>query len=181
MTTPTLYLRHAVDADLDLILTWRTRTAAWIAETHGSDQWQVPYPRDVLQERLADTYMAMLTPDHAEPVATITVSEWADSELWTPEELATSARYIYKANVVREHAGSGIGRTLIMWGIDRAAREGAEVVRCDVWSTNLALQEYYKALGFRHIRTVPGTNSGALFERTATPFADLPVVELVES
>ena len=178
MTTPTLYLRHAVDADLDLILAWRTRTAAWIAEAHGSDQWQVPYPRDVLVERLDDTYMAMLTPDHSEPVATITVSQWADPELWTPEELAVSARYLYKANVVREHAGTGIGRTLVRWGIDRAAREGAEVVRCDVWSTNNALQNYYTNLGFRHIRTVPGTNSGALFECPASLFEDLSVVEV---
>lgn len=179
MTTPTLYLRHAVDADLDTILAWRTRTAAWIAAAHGSDQWQVPYPREVLVERLPDTYMAMLAPS-SEPVATITVSPWADPELWTQEELAMPARYLYKANVTREHAGTGIGRTLILWGIDRAAREGAKVVRCDVWSTNVALQDYYKRLGFRHIRTVSGTNSGALFEQQATNHDDLPVFEVFD-
>lgn len=181
MTTPTLHLRHAVDADVDLILAWRTRTAAWIAETHGSDQWQVPYPREVLMERLADTYMATLTPGNSEPVATITVSQWADPGLWNPEELKTPARYIYKANVLREYAGTGIGKTLIRWAIDRAAQEDAEVVRCDVWSTNLALQNYYKALGFRYIRTVPNTNSGALFERPAERLDGLPVVEAATS
>jgi ribosomal protein S18 acetylase RimI-like enzyme len=177
VTTPALYLRHAADTDLDLVLAWRAKTAAWIADVHGSDQWQVPYPRSVLAERLADTYMAMLAPD-AEPVATITVSEWADPALWTPDELATSARYLYKVNVVREHAGTGIGRTLIQWGIDRAARKGADVVRCDVWSTNQTLQEYYKSLGFRYLRTVPGFNSGALYECPAATVENLPIIEI---
>jgi hypothetical protein len=40
-------------------------------------------------------------------------------------------------------------------------------MRMNVWSTNGRLHDYYRALGFKHVRTVdiPGRMSGALFER----------------
>jgi ribosomal protein S18 acetylase RimI-like enzyme len=178
-STPTLYLRLATAEDIDLMMDWRAEAAAWVAEQHGSDQWSVPYPRQPLLDRVAaeETVMASLAPD-ADPVATITVSAWADAKLWTPAELDVPARYLYKASVARQYAGAGIGRTLIQWGHNQAAAAGAQVVRCDVWSSNQELQDYYKRLGFRYLRTMSGTNSGALFEASTTVTADLPIVEL---
>lgn len=176
--TPTLYLRSATEPDIDVMLAWRHETAKWITAHVGSDQWSVPYPRERLQmwiER-GETVMASLAPGQ-EPIATITVSTWADPELWTQEERDAAAHYIYKANVLREQANQGIGRCLIDWARTRAARAGSRVVRCDVWSTNIRLQSYYLNQGFRHIRTVPGVNSGALLEITAAEIPGLPVVD----
>jgi len=179
MTTPTLFLRRATLDDLDALIRWRRETARWLASAKGTDQWGVDYPRDALVAWIGagETVMASLAPD-GDPVATITASLTGDPELWTPDELKVPACYLFKANVERSHTGLGIGRTLILWGMDRAAKAGIGIIRIDVWSTNLALQDYYKHMGFQHIRTVPGVNSGALLVTPTRRTPDLPTVEL---
>jgi hypothetical protein len=97
-----------------------------------------------------------------------------------PEELAEPARYVSKANVVREQAGQGIGTTLIEWTRHKAAEAGAKFVRIDVWSTNEQLQDFYRGIGFQHLRTQPDTHSGALFETPASLGHKVPVVEMFE-
>jgi ribosomal protein S18 acetylase RimI-like enzyme len=175
--TPNLYLRRATHDDIDTYYRWRKETSAWLAEKYGTDQWSTPYPREKLEHWVdrGEMWMASLEPG-GEAIATITSSSEGDPELWTPEELAQPASYVSKANVVREHAGERIGEALIGWTRHIAADAGASVVRIDVWSTNTALHEYYRRIGFRHVRTVPATNSGALFEAQACRFPSLPVV-----
>jgi ribosomal protein S18 acetylase RimI-like enzyme len=178
VTAPTLYLRRAVPSDIDTIYEWRHETSAWLARTHDTDQWSTPYPRANLERWVdrGETFMAALE-SAGRPIATITSSSEGDPDLWTPGELATPARYVSKANVVRQQAGRGIGTTLIAWTRSKAAEAGAEHVRIDVWSTNEKLHDFYRRLGFRHLRTVPGTNSGALFEAPAARVPGLPIVE----
>jgi ribosomal protein S18 acetylase RimI-like enzyme len=166
--TPPLYLRPARPEDVDTIFRWRRETAEWLAREKGTDQWSTPYPREKVERWVerGETYMGSLEPD-GEPIATITVTTEGDPALWTPEELAEPAYYINKVNVVREHAGKGIGKALIEWGIAQATEAGVPVVRIDVWTTNRELQEYYERMGFRHIRTDHRTVSGALLQRDA--------------
>jgi GNAT superfamily N-acetyltransferase len=176
-TTPQLYLRTAVIDDVDLIFQWRWETAAWLAAAYGTDQWSTPYPRERIVGWVEQgaTVMASLDPD-GDPVATLTSSPDGDPALWTPAELAIPARYLFKANVTTPARGRGIGACLIAWAIGRAADAGAAVVRIDVWSTNGRLQDYYGRRGFRYLRTVGGTTSGALFEAPATHVEGLPIV-----
>lgn len=176
MTAPALYLRRGRRADIDTIYRWRHETAAWLARTHGTDQWSTPYPRENLERWVdrGETFMASLEPG-GEPVATITSSSEGDPALWTPAELAEPARYVSKANVVRAHAGRDIGATLLTWTRHTAAEAGADVVRIDVWTTNEKLHDFYHRLGFRYLRTVPATNSGALFEIPAERAPRLPI------
>jgi hypothetical protein len=111
MDTPTLYVRKARREDIDTTYKWRHETAAWLAEKYGTDQWSTDYPREKLEHWVdrGENYMVSLEPD-GEPIATITSSSEGDPELWTPEELAEPARYVSKANVVRDQAGRGIRR-----------------------------------------------------------------------
>jgi hypothetical protein len=57
------------------------------------------------------------------------------------------------------------------WAAAVARREyGAELIRIDVWTTNLTLHAYYEGLGFTHSLTAEGLSdypSQALFERQA--------------
>jgi ribosomal protein S18 acetylase RimI-like enzyme len=181
VTAPTLYLRRAVRSDIDTIYRWRHDTATWLTRTHGTDQWSTPYPRERLEHWVdrGETFMASLEPG-ADPVATITSSSEGDPELWTLEERAVPARYVSKANVVRQQAGREIGTTLLAWTRHTAAEAGARWVRIDVWTTNEKLHDFYRRLGFRYLRTVPDTNSGALFEIAAAAIPGLPVVELFD-
>jgi ribosomal protein S18 acetylase RimI-like enzyme len=61
------------------------------------------------------------------------------------------------------------GAELLDWAGGRAADEGAEWLRVDVWTTNERLQHYYLKQGFTYVRTVvlPHNPSGALFQRPA--------------
>jgi hypothetical protein len=58
---------------------------------------------------------------------------------------------------------------MIRWIQDRAAQTGLDFVRWDAWRTNSRLQDYYRSIGARHVRTVDvaGRWSGALFELPA--------------
>jgi GNAT superfamily N-acetyltransferase len=105
----------------------------------------------------------------------VVASSEGDPELWTPEELAEPARYVSKANVVRDQAGRGIGATLLEWTRQKAAENGAKVVRIDVWTTNERMHDFYRRLGFQYLRTVPDTNSGALFEIDAILLDNLSI------
>ena len=122
MDTPALYVRRADPDDLATIARWRAETSAWLAEQHGTDQWSTDHPREMIEHWVdrGETFMVALAPA-GEPVATVTSSSEGDPGLWTPEELAVPARYVSQVNVVREHAGRGIGATLVRWTRHAAA------------------------------------------------------------
>jgi hypothetical protein len=68
-----------------------------------------------------------------------------------------------------ERRGEGIGALMIRWTQDHAAKSGLDIVRWDAWRTNPQLQDYYRSIGARYIRTVDVADrwSGALFEMPA--------------
>ena len=85
------------------------------------------------------------------------------------EEAAEPALYAHKVTVDRAYGGQGLGAELLDWAGTRAADEGADWLRVDVWTTNEHLQHYYLRQGFTYVRTVvlPHNPSGALFQRPA--------------
>jgi GNAT superfamily N-acetyltransferase len=78
-------------------------------------------------------------------------------------------QYAHKVTVDRAYGGQGLGAELLDWAGTKAADEGAEWLRVDVWTTNERLQHYYLKQGFTYVRTVvlPHNPSGALFQRPA--------------
>jgi ribosomal protein S18 acetylase RimI-like enzyme len=90
--------------------------------------------------------------------------------------------YAHKVTVDRAYAGQGLGAELLDWAGTRAADEGADWLRVDVWTTNEHLQHYYLRQGFTYVRTVvlPHNPSGALFQRPAE-HAPTPHLQEVES
>ncbi|MFJ3650760.1 GNAT family N-acetyltransferase [Streptomyces murinus] len=85
---------------------------------------------------------------------TITVTADAEDGLWTDEELAEPAMFVNKLTVAREYAWQNLGGRLLDWAGDRAHCAGARWLRLDAWTTNEALQRYYLAQGFTHVRTI---------------------------
>jgi ribosomal protein S18 acetylase RimI-like enzyme len=71
--------------------------------------------------------------------------------------------------VDRAYGGQGLGAELLDWAGTKAADEGADWLRVDVWTTNERLQHYYLREGFTYVRTVVLAHnpSGALFQRPA--------------
>jgi len=157
-------ITRATPDDLDILVAFRDQAAAWLA-SRGIDQWQEPWPT----EDLTVEGMLRNIQDDDKPAATITINRWAKPELWTEQERAEPALYAYKVTVDRAHAGQGLGAELLDWAGTKAADEGADWLRVDVWTTNEHLQHYYLREGFTYVRTVVLAHnpSGALFQRPA--------------
>ncbi len=158
--------------DLGLLIAFRDEASRWLA-ARGIDQWTRPWPTEDLMAkgmlrniRAGETFIVW---DDGRPAATITVDRWAIPDLWTPEEVTEPALYAHKLTVARAYASQGLGGELLDWAGGRAAIDGAQWLRVDVWTTNRELQQYYLDHGFTHVRTVALAHnpSGALFQRPA--------------
>jgi hypothetical protein len=101
-----------------------------------------------------------------------------DAERWLTSEEASKLR---SAWVDRAYGGQGLGAELLDWAGTKAADEGADWLRVDVWTTNERLQHYLRE-GFTYVRTVvlPHNPSGALFQRPAERIP-MPHLQEVES
>jgi ribosomal protein S18 acetylase RimI-like enzyme len=179
-------ITRATPDDLDTLVAFRDQAAAWLA-SKGIDQWREPWPtEDLMVEGMLANIEAgetfIVWDDDDTPAATITINRFAKPELWTPEEAAEPALYAHKVTVDRAYGGHGLGAELLDWAGTRAADEGADWLRVDVWTTNERLQHYYLKQGFTYVRTVvlPHNPSGALFQRPAQR-VPTPHLEEVES
>lgn len=165
-----MIIRPARPGDVDEVMRLRAGASRWLASI-GSDQWARPWPSE--QEMRAaigrsvdagETWMAV---EHDRIVGTLAVDGQAPPPgLWTPEEEAQPVRYVHRVIIDRSVAGHGIGASLLDWAAALARKQGAEWLRADVWTTNTALHDYYRRLGWTHVRTVVRGDypSGALFQ-----------------
>jgi ribosomal protein S18 acetylase RimI-like enzyme len=155
--------------NLDEIVLLRQNATEWL-RGRQSDQWQEPYPseeaaRERLLQGLRDgkTWIVRLS---SQPVATFTIDDFSDPQLWTGAEQTEPALYIHRFVVHRDYRGIRLGAVLMdLIGV-LAAHDGCHWLRVDVWTTNAGLQQYYRNLGFEHVRTIVSDYpSGALFQR----------------
>jgi Acetyltransferase (GNAT) family len=104
--------------------------------------------------------------DDGAPIATLILTSEGDPDFWAPDELREPALYLGKMASAVHRSGEGLGCLMLSWARDWAAQSGLDSLRWDVWRTNKDLQDYYRSLGGRYIRTVQAADrwSGALFE-----------------
>lgn len=171
--------RLARAEDHQTIVNLVKEASSWL-HTKGTDQWARPWPSErERDERIAHGLRSEATWmiwEGCTAVATITSYRRGDARLWTPEERAQPAAYVHRLIINREYAGQAVGAAFVDWAADRASAEyGARCVRIDVWATNTALHDYYRAIGFSFVRLATGYTdypSGALFQRPTTFSAD---------
>ncbi|WP_372408841.1 GNAT family N-acetyltransferase [Streptomyces luteireticuli] len=147
-----MIITPAVPDDLAKLTAFRVEAAAWLSQ-RGTDQWSRPYPASRLLAAIESGTVFMVR-DGETTAATVTLTPDAEEGLWTPEELREPSMFVNKLTVARTHAGQNLGGRLLDWAGDRAYRAGARWLRLDAWTTNGALQQYYLAQGFEHVRTV---------------------------
>ncbi|WP_431983907.1 N-acetyltransferase family protein [Streptomyces qinglanensis] len=160
---------RATPEDIPRLQQFRRDAATWLAG-RGSDQWSTPYPEELLRASI-EAGDVFLFHDQT-PLATVTLDAWADPILWSPEEALEPALYVHKLTLARPGSGGGLGRQILDWCGDRAARAGARWLRLDAWTTNPALHAYYLSLGFTNLRTVydaQAYGSGWVAQRPAQP------------
>jgi hypothetical protein len=171
-------IRQAHREDLQTVLNILSMRVIWL-HSRGSDQWSTfaQWPPKLTETiDLGHTWLVETT-DH-EPIGTITVTTSGDPDFWTPEELAAPSLYVAKLatvppDYVPERATvppsdiRGLGRLMLDWSVDYAARAELEAIRLDVWRTAYDLHRWYMNNGWTKVRTVelPHRKSGTLFER----------------
>lgn len=132
--------------------------ARWLRTEKNSDQWQRPWPDETSRDqrirrgiKVARTWMVE---NDDGLVGTVSFGRGGNKKLWTLRERNQPAVYVSRLILSRRHAGEGIGADLIDWAGQRGVTGwGAEWIRVDVWTSNEALQAYYKRQGFTHLRT----------------------------
>ena len=173
--TPPMRIVLATAEDMKIILGLIDEAAAWL-QAKGLDQWKEPWPdraeRDARVMRGLVNEKTWLVWDEATPAATVTMATRANPKVWTrPEctcDLSERAVYVHRLITARGYAGRGLGGELINWAGTRARREyGAKWIRIDVWTSNLALHDYYMKEGFQRCGWCadPTYPSGALFQK----------------
>jgi ribosomal protein S18 acetylase RimI-like enzyme len=132
--------------------------AQWLRTEKNSDQWQRPWPdepsRDQRIRRGIKVARTWMVENDDGLVGTVSFGRGGNKKLWTLRERNQPAVYVSRLILSRRHAGEGIGADLIDWAGQRGVTGwGAEWIRVDVWTSNEALQAYYKRQGFTHLRT----------------------------
>lgn len=160
-------LRPVHSEELPELLRMRTRAEQWLAG-RGSDQFQNPQAqkraRQDIKRLLRDGRFVGLTSNGHDLLAVNALVE-PDLDFWgNGDDLAASW---FMARGMVTSLGSGHMAELFDHLSSAAAGAGKTWLRFDCWRTNTALHDYYKTLGFHHVRTVniPGRDSGALFQR----------------
>lgn len=159
----------ATPADVDDVVFLRKNATEWLRNKR-TDQWQKPWPSaEAERERLLQglengkTWIVRLS---SEPAATFTIDEFSDPHLWTELEQSERALYVHRLIVHRNYSGVKLGTALMDLIEVLASHGGYEWLRVDVWTSNIELQQYYRGLGFEHVRTIESDYpSGALFQR----------------
>lgn len=174
-------LRPAAPANRDDVRALVREAAQWLRQTKSIDQWGNPWPgRPEQRERILNDLLkgkTWMLWDGPVAAATITVDPEEPLDLngrptWPEERRHLSALYLRRVVVGRSYAGLGLGAALMDWAAAALAENEhrAELIRIDVWTTNLALHAYYEGLGFTRSLSAEGLGdypSQALFERQA--------------
>lgn len=169
-----LKIRLAVADDMDTIIGLIDDAREWLRDK-DTDQWAKPWPtEDTRKARIArgvNRGSTWVVEENGDVVATITCRDKGNPKLWTEDELDEPAVYVSRLIVCRTQAGRGLGAALIDWaGLKGKRQWGAKSIRVDVWTTNIALHEYFKRQSFEGLRTLEFRDpweypSAALFQK----------------
>ena len=175
-------LRLGTAEDLDAVSGLVRDATGWLRAGRNTDQWARPWPDRARQrERILKDLLkgkTWLVWDGKTAAATITIDtdeplDLNEQPVWPEHEHHRPALYVRRIVVGRSYAGCGLGAALMDWATDVAKIDhGAELIRIDVWTTNLKLHAYYEGQGFtrrpgRDPRELADYPSQALFERDA--------------
>jgi GNAT superfamily N-acetyltransferase len=170
-----LHIRPAEMDDMPSIIGLIDDAAQWLRAEKKSDQWQTAWPdeasRDQRIYRGIKVGRTWMVENDDGLVGTVSFGRGGNKKLWTLRERNQPAVYVSRLIVSRRHASEGIGADLIAWAGQRGRLDwDAEWIRVDVWTSNEALQAYYKRQGFTHVRTWQFKNpwdypSAALFQK----------------
>lgn len=159
-------IRRAHEADTATVVDLWEEAAVWL-KAHGSDQWQYPVKVHNVQKAIRERACWIVENESVVPVATVTLDEHADPDLWKPTDDPGQALYVHRLVVGLSSRGGELGSAVLDWSSRKAKNAGKKYLRLDVWTSNMQLRQYYLDRGFTLVRIVPHIEYGVLFQRPA--------------
>ncbi|GAA4891163.1 GNAT family N-acetyltransferase [Saccharopolyspora cebuensis] len=150
-----LELRERIEADL---------------RQRGIDQWHgtQAHGHEALRTWISRRTLTTLRDRNGNLIGTVGL-DGPDRDFWTSDEAAEPALYVYKMMIHPDFRRRGIGDALLDWCGLQARSGGNSLLRLDCNRNNTSLHQYWKDRGFEQValRSTPGRQSGALFQRAA--------------
>ena len=154
--TTTWQIRPAVSGDAEDILGVSDEATRWLVEHGMSEQWgaEPPSSEPVFVARVSSWI------GNGEAVVAISsdsrVHGYAVTGSFPPPYMDPTvaaraiedAYYVYTVASRMRPESRGVGRSLLMWALERARALGVTYLRLDCWAENAPLRAYYEGLGF---------------------------------
>ncbi|MEV6340547.1 GNAT family N-acetyltransferase [Nocardia vinacea] len=145
-----LTITPAASSDTDEIIALRHAAEDWLA-ARGITQWtprEVPGSAIHRQVDIGEFFVARRR-DQPTIIGACRLT-WSDPDIWADRD--RFAGYLHTLVIARDHAGTGLGRSLLEWAAGTARQAGADLLRLDCVETNSALCDYYLRAGFSRCR-----------------------------
>ena len=148
-----------------------TDVGSWLHEQKGiGGQWDRELSLQSATD-LIDTGELYLVCAGAALVGCVRVTDQPD-HLWL--DRPGRALYVHSMAVARPYSGRGIGRAILSWAADRAAKQDASLLRLDCMASNSRLGRYYEEAGFTPLGVHPTKLWFALFEKSIASHQPAP-------
>ncbi|MBT2572516.1 GNAT family N-acetyltransferase [Bacillus sp. ISL-51] len=150
-TTGTFQASLARPEDAQAVMDLLVSAAKWLRDK-GSDQWSgLLHGEDTHNMRgsIAEGHVFLFKRD-GELAGVVMLlpeaSEW-DRRLWGEDGHGESV-YLHRLAIAREFAGRGLGRAILSWAETGVYCPGKTKIRLDCVSENMALQSFYRRMGY---------------------------------
>jgi protein-tyrosine phosphatase len=160
---PAVVVRRAGRGDAATVAGIMTRAASWLNDNEKWNDWPVPCPVALVEERMAasEVYVAR---ESGVAVGTFAL-RWEDERYWG--DRPPDAGYVHQLAILPSRSGAGLGRALLEWAGSEIRRRGRGSLRLDCPATNAGLCAYYERNAFRRVgeRVMPTGYHAVLYER----------------
>lgn len=131
-----LNITPATSSDTEEIIALRHAAEDWLV-MRGITQWTPrQIPESVFHRQVgAGEFFVARHRDRPTIIGACRLT-WRDPDIWADRD--RFAGYLHSLVVARDHAGAGLGRSLLAWAALTARRAGADLLRLDCVETNLA-------------------------------------------
>ena len=159
--TATWQMRPAVFGDAENILNVSDEATVWLLEHGMSEQWgaEPPSAEPDFVARVSSWIRdgeAMVAIDSNGDVHGYAVTGSFPPPYMDPivaKRAVVDAYYVYTVASRMRPESRGVGRSLIIWAVERARVLGVTYLRLDCWAENALLRAYYQNLGFEECDT----------------------------
>jgi GNAT superfamily N-acetyltransferase len=150
------FLNSTLD-DVDAILALYEAAIA-LQKAKSSWHW-LPFDASRVEAEIAEGRQWKILVDGQ--IACIFLTAYSDPDIWGDTDTEPS---IYLHRIVTDPAfrGQNFVAEIVKWSNGTGKMLGKKFIRLDTWSENTRLKELYLKCGFRFVRTVAPSTSGAL-------------------